>query len=210
MPEKQKITSNAKINPITKIIYPDDNLNLDSSIEDSNESGSTNKTNTVPDIFKEKIIKFIHLDDLIREETMAFKEKMETLKTQKEDMSQYILRHLEDVGEQEIDLSKKGKISRYTSTRKSGLNKDIIQQSIYEKLKHDKLVKTDEEGKLLAQATYDIMEGKREIKTKVTLKRVIKKEKKEKKEQKTQKTQKNVDQLTVQQNLEKRPKKINK
>jgi uncharacterized protein YjhX (UPF0386 family) len=95
-------------------------------------------------------------------------------------VSGYILRHLQDVGENEIDLQTKGKISKYTSTRKSGLNKDIIQQSIYEKLKNDKLVKTDEEGRILAQATYDIMEGKREVKTKITLKRIVKHEKKTK------------------------------
>jgi uncharacterized protein YjhX (UPF0386 family) len=121
---------------------------------------------------------------------------METLKSQKEEVSGYILRHLEDVGEKEIDLETKGKISKYTSTRKSGLNKDIIQQSIYEKLKNDKLVKTDDEGRMLAQATYEIMEGKREVKTKVTLKRTIKREKK----------QKNVSE----QHLEKNPKKVNK
>lgn len=200
MPEKQKITSNAKINSATKIIYPNDNdLNIDSSIENSNSTPMSKKSceSTVPDIFREKIIKFIKLDDLIREETIAYKEKMETLKTQKEEMSQYILRHLDDVGEKEIDLSKQGKISKYTSTRKSGLNKDIIQQSIYEKLKTDKLVKSDEEGRLLAQATYDIMEGKREVKTKVTLKRLVKKEKKTK----------NVQVAVAEQNLEKNPRK---
>jgi len=200
MSKKQKITSNAKINPATKIIYPNeeenDNINIDSSIENSDYTPNTTKSETVPDIFREKIIKFIKLDDLIREETIAYKEKMETLKTQKEEMSQYILRHLDDVGEKEIDLSKQGRISKYTSTRKSGLNKDIIQQSIYEKLKNDKLVKSDEEGRLLAQATYDIMEGKREIKTKVTLKRVIKREKKPKTTE-------------IKQNQEKKPKKKN-
>lgn len=202
MPEKQKITSNAKINPTTKIIYPDDNnLNVDSSIENSEQTtNSTRSENAVPKNFREKIIKFIKLDDLIREETIAYKEKIETLKLQKEDVSGYILRHLEDVGEKEIDLETKGKISRYTSTRKSGLNKDIIQQSIYEKLKNDKLVKTDEEGRILAQATYDIMEGKREVKTKVTLKRIVKREKKSKK----------IPQEIVEQHLEKKPKKINK
>jgi uncharacterized protein YjhX (UPF0386 family) len=200
MPEKQKITSNAKINPATKIIYPDvNNIQVDSSIEGSDGTTPTiesDESRAVPKNFREKIIKFIKLDDLIREETIAYKEKMETLKSQKEEVSGYILRHLEDVGEKEIDLETKGKISKYTSTRKSGLNKDIIQQSIYEKLKNDKLVKTDDEGRMLAQATYEIMEGKREVKTKVTLKRTIKREKK----------QKNVSE----QHLEKNPKKVNK
>lgn len=193
----QKITSNAKINPTTKIIYPENNnLNVDSSIENS-EQTSNSSENEVPKVFREKIIKFIKLDDAIREETISYKQKIETLKIQKEEMSGYILRHLEDVGEKEIDLNKQGKISKYTSTRKSGLNKNIIQQSIYEKLKNDKLVKTDEEGKILAQATYDIMEGKRELKTKVTLKRIIKREKK----------QKSVSQEIVKQNSEKNSKK---
>lgn len=192
MTKSQKITSTAKINPTTKIIYPDEEqLQIDSSLENSSDytetiqSKKSNDASTkhVPNNFREKIIRFVKLDDLIREETILFKEKLETLKSQKEELSAYILRHLEDVGENEIDLEKQGKISKYTSIRKSGLNKDIIQQSIYEKLKNEKLIKTDDEGKILAQATYEIMESKRKVNEKVTLKRVIKREKKQKNKQ---------------------------
>jgi hypothetical protein len=77
MQETQKITSNAKINPATKIIYPDNNnLNLDSSIEKSEQTiNSTSSENKVPKNFREKIIKFIKLDDLIREKPFLIKKK---------------------------------------------------------------------------------------------------------------------------------------
>lgn len=204
MSTKQKINSNAKINPSTKIIYPDDedSPQITNSDCDTNTKSDSNDSD-VPKIFREKIVKFIKLDDAIREETIAFKEKIETLKIQKEELSAYILRHLEDVERESVDLGNKGKIARKTSTRKSGLNKDIIQQSIYEKLKNDKLVKTDEEGRILAQATYEIMEGKRDVKTKVVLSRTIKRKKKSKDiADSVQQTQ---DQL-----LEKKPRKTNK
>lgn len=202
MSTKQKINSSAKINPSTKIIYPDDEDSPQNSNSDTNTKSTSNESE-VPKNFREKIIKFIKLDDAIREETIAFKEKIETLKIQKEEASAYILRHLDDVAEESVDLGNKGKILKRTSTRKSGLNKDIIQQSIYEKLKSDKLIKTDEEGRLLAQATYDIMEGKREVKTKVVLKRTIKREKK-------QKNVANVVQQIQEQQSEKKPRKVNK
>jgi hypothetical protein len=216
MPEKQKINSNAKINPTTKIIYPAESTKNNKTVVDVDNSNDhaleqsisedelSNPQTTVSKNFREKLVKFIKIDDIIREETLAFKEKLETLKIQKEELSSYIMRYLDDGIV--IDLENKGKVSKYTSTRKSGINKDIIQQSIYEKLKNENLVGTDAEGERLAQATYDIMEGKRKVTTKITLKRTIKKEKKQKPEKEIQKVQE-VKQI---EQIDKKPRKVNK
>ena len=145
---------------------------------DVKTTGSDNKSEQVTKNFKDKLVKFIYMDNLIRQETVEYREKIEALKSQKDDLSEYIMRYLENINENVIELGDNGTIRKYESVRKGGINKDIIEQSIYEKLKQEKIVATDEECKKLAAATYEVMNGKRAIKTKTTLKRTIKKPKK--------------------------------
>lgn len=132
------------------------------------------------DEFVEKIVKYIKTDDLIRKETLEFKEKINTLKEEKEEIETFILRYLENADENIINIAGTGKLSKQESVRKSGINKDIIKQSICEQLKKENLIKDEKKGKELAEQTYNLMEGKRETKTKIYLKRTFERKKKEK------------------------------
>ena len=129
--------------------------------------------------FLEKVIKYIKTDDLIRKETLEYKEKMNTLKEQKEDLETYILRYLDTVEEDQINIDHNGKLSKYESVRKSSINKDIIKESICEQLKKENIIKDEKKIKELAELTYDTMEKKREVKKKTYLKRTFEKKKKE-------------------------------
>ena len=146
--------------------------------------------------FMEKIVKYIKTDDLIRQETMEYKEKINTLKEEKVELETCILRYLDNMDNDIINVGGKGTIKKYESVRKSGINKDIIKQSICEQLKKENIVKDDKKAKELAELTYNMMESKREKKTKVCLKRVMERKKKEKTEKKDEDV--------------KKPKKINK
>lgn len=134
--------------------------------------------------FMEKIVKYIKTDDLIRQETMEYKEKINTLKDEKVELETCILKYLDNMDNDIINVGGKGTIKKYESVRKSGINKDIIKQSICEQLKKENIVKDDKKAKELAELTYDMMESKREKKTKVCLKRVMERKKKEKPEKK--------------------------
>ena len=130
--------------------------------------------------FLEKIVKYVKTDDLIRKETVDFKEKINTLKEEKEHLETYILRYLDSVEEDLVNMTGNGKLIKTESVRKSAINKDIIKLSIYEQLKRENLIKDDDKGKLLVDSTYELMEGKREIRKKTYLKRTFEKKKNEK------------------------------
>lgn len=134
--------------------------------------------------FFEKVIKYVKTDNLIRKETTEFREKINTLKEEKQDLENFILRYLDIQEENVINISGSGKLTKYESVRKKGINKDIIQQAICDQIKKEKLVTDENKVKELAEATYNIMEGKREKTVKTVLKRTFIKEKKPKAEKK--------------------------
>lgn len=128
--------------------------------------------------FYEKIIKYLKTDNLIREEAKEYKEKMSTLKEQKEDLEIFILRYMTEVDEDIVDMAGNGKLEKKESIRKSCINKDMIKDAVYEQLKKENVIESDERLRELAELTYSAIEGKREITKKTYLKRTILKPKK--------------------------------
>jgi len=139
------------------------------------------------DSFKEKVIKYIKVDDLMRKETIEYREKMNTLKEEKEELQSYMLRYLDSMEQETVNIEGTGKLSRCESVRKGAINKELIQQAICEQLKKEKIVSDDKTGKALAENTYNLMESKREVKKKVYIKRTFERPKKEKKSKKDNK-----------------------
>lgn len=143
------------------------------------------KEDFIQNDFFEKIIKYVKTDNLIRNETKDFREKMKTLKEQKEDLEKFILRFLELQEENVININGSGKLTKYESVRKKGINKDIIEQAISDQLKKEKLFTDEKKIKELVEATYKIMEDKREKTVKTVLKRTFIREKKPKSKKET-------------------------
>lgn len=147
---------------------------------DNDEIKKRAKESFIQTDFFEKVVKYIKTDNLIRKETAEFREKINTLKEEKNDLESFILKYLDFQEENVINIQGSGKLTKYESIRKKGINKDIIQQAIYDQIKKEKLIDDDEKLKELVEATYNVMEGKREKTTKTVLKRTFIKEKKEK------------------------------
>lgn len=150
------------------------NNNIDNEKQSIQEEA---KRNYMQNDFIEKIIKYIKTDDLIRKETSEYKEKINTLKEEKIELESCILQYLDSKDYNIINIDDKNSLKKYESIRKSGINKDIIKQSIYEQLKNEKIVH-DDKAMELAEITYNMMECKRIKKTKVCLKRIMERKKK--------------------------------
>lgn len=147
------------------------------------ESVSQNaKDHFLQNEFVEYITKYIKTDDLIREITMKCRESVTNLKEQKEELEKYLIKYLDSAEKDSICVPGSGKITKYESVRKGAINKEIIQQSIFEQLKKENIIKDDQKGKELVEATYNLIEGKREKKVKTVLKRTL--ERKPKKDKK--------------------------
>ena len=109
-------------------------------IEDSYSAGSDNEEDIeeeaeqykVSKEFKEKVVKYVKIDDLIRKKEQEIRE----LKEQRKPCESFILEYLDKVGETTIELSS-GKLRKNKSETKIPLSQEIIRDAISEKVKDD-------------------------------------------------------------------------
>jgi hypothetical protein len=113
------------------------------------------------DEFREKVVAYVKSDDKIRE----LQKLMNDQKKVKKDCEEAILRHLERLGENMINISG-GKIRKNQYESRGALKKEFIKESILEKIKDPKAVED-----ILTK-----MEEKRELKVSISLKRTFERE----------------------------------
>ena len=113
--------------------------------------------------FEEKVIKYVKLDNLIRKKNAEVKE----LKEQRKPCEEFILKYLDQIGQNTIDITG-GKLRRNKSETKTSINNDVIKKSLTEKIKDP----------LAVEEILKIMEANRPLKTSINLKRTNERAKK--------------------------------
>ena len=133
---------------------------------DSNSSGSSDSEGeeNVADVkvtkeFQENVVKYVKIDDLIKKKQDEIKE----LKQKKTPCEKHILKFLEDVDENVIEISE-GKLRKNKSTTKQKLTEDIMKNAISEYVKDP----------IQVEAILKAMDEKRPEVTHVNLKRTAK------------------------------------
>jgi hypothetical protein len=127
----------------------------------------------ISDEFKEKVVNYVNLDDLIKKKQTEIKE----LNKKKKVFEEYIIKYLDVVEESVIDLGH-GKIKKNKKVSKCALTQPIIKTSIIEGLmKHD-LIKTNEDGATILNSILELMDAKRNNKESVKLNRTNPRKKK--------------------------------
>lgn len=106
--------------------------------------------------FKENVIKYVTLDDQVREK----KKEIRELEKQKKPLEEAILKNLDDLDEQVIEIGN-GKLRKNKSETKVPLNQDIIKDAIRDKVENPQVVKE----------ILEMMEQMRPKKERVNLKR---------------------------------------
>ena len=154
-----------------KQIESDDEI--DDDIISDNDDDVTNaskkdKPVQVTDEFKECVIGFIKLDDLIRQRQEDIKE----LKEKKKPYEEFILKYLDKVGENVIEVQE-SKLRKNQSETKMPLKIDMIKEAIFETIKKDKNDQSDEKCKELVEETIQLMENKRPTTIRTNLKRTF-------------------------------------
>jgi predicted flavoprotein YhiN len=126
------------------------------------------KNNFLTNEFKEKVNKFIHIDDRIRAKQNEIKE----LKNKRKPCEDFIIEYLQQCQE-EIINTKDGKLVKKESSTKGGLKMDIIKDSILEKSKNEKIFDSEDKYNRFLESIIELMDKKRPIKKKVNLRRVL-------------------------------------
>jgi len=150
-----------------------DDISFDSNDpDDTNENGSSGNDNDNGDSnvpaeksineikiskeFQENVVKFVKLDDLMKKK----QQEMTELREQKKPCEQFILKYLDDVNENVIEITD-GKLRKNKSETKSAINQDIMKLAISEKIKDPQIV----------EDILKLMEEKRPMNSNVNLKR---------------------------------------
>jgi hypothetical protein len=145
--------------------------------EDEEKIAKDAESACVTDEFKEHVIGYIKIDDMIRQR----KEEIKELQDKKKPCEEYILRYLEKVDEHIVEL-KGGKIRRNQSETKAPLKLDIIKTAIFEGIKTEQGDEQvdDEKCKKMVEDIVTLMEQKRPTTIRVNLKRTFERKKEKK------------------------------
>lgn len=141
---------------ISEIDKRDDDSLSSCSDKTSYDDGKSVQSVKVSKEFQENVLKFVKLDDLVRKKQQELSE----LKEQRKPCEQYILKYLDKVDQNMIEISD-GKLRKNKSETKAALSQDIIKASIAEKVKDPQIV----------EEILKTMEDKRPLSTHINIKR---------------------------------------
>lgn len=188
--EQKKTTTLKDVNDELKNmqqIYDDDDLeSVDSNNEiesnsDASEDNSPNKGELPPIEFREKVVKFIKVDDLLyekkeylkkimAEQIQKTKEEIKELEQQKKPYEEYILKYMEKIQEPSVNI-KDGTLEIKVTETKDKISDEIIKESVETTLKENKVVNSDKIVKDVCLA----LQSKQTIKVKKQLMRTHRK-----------------------------------
>jgi hypothetical protein len=158
----------------SKISSVKDSENVSSQLN-SKKSTKKDSDKAIGTDFKEKIMHFIKIDDLIRKKQEEIKE----LKDKKEEAEEFILKFLDKNDANFVNIPG-GKLIKNQSETKAPLKIEMIKEAIVEGIKKEKLTDTEELNKKLLEDIIEIMENKRGKVNRVNLKRTFERTKKSK------------------------------
>ena len=167
-----------------------DNSSVVSSVMDSEVSSQLNSKKSakkdteksVSNDFKEKIISYIKIDDMIRKKQEEIKE----LRGKKEENEEYILKYMDKSDSNFVNIPG-GKLIKNQSETKAPLKIEIIKESIVEGIRKEKLTDSEEKNKKIIDDIVSIMEVKRGTVERINLKRTFERAAKQPKVKKTTK-----------------------
>jgi hypothetical protein len=179
MSSKSSSNSDNSSNDSSKVSSVSDSENISSQIKSKTSKNSKNDDKNLSNGFKEKIINYIKVDDLIRKKMDEVKE----LKDKKEECEEYILKFLDKSDATFVNIPG-GKLIRNQSETKGTLKAETIKESIIEGIKKEKIANSEAENKKLIEDIMEIMEEKRGKVNRINLKRTFERSSKPKKTKK--------------------------
>lgn len=163
---------------IIEVINKEDEM---SDLEEDEISKMTQEEqikNAITNDLKEKVVTYVKIDDEIRRKN----EEIKKLKEDKKPCEEVIIKFLENCGEDLFNIGNTGeKIIKQKRDQKAPLKIDIIKEAIKEHLIKEQMVETEERVSYILNDIAELIDKKRPIKSKVTIRRSIPKPKKQKK-----------------------------
>ena len=119
----------------------------------------------------EKIIKYIKIDDSIKEKQKEIREQVKCLKTQKSDMEKYIITYLESINQEFVNIEGAAKLTKTISTTKGAIKTDNIKSSLVDGIKKQNINLDSKKVDELLESVLEFVETNRPTKTRTYIKR---------------------------------------
>jgi hypothetical protein len=119
----------------------------------------------------ERVIKYIKLDDVIKEKQKAHKEEMKTIKDSKEQLESFLIGYLDKIDEQYVQLGNKATLIKTEVKTKAAPKMEDISVCLVEGFRKHEIYDDDSEIKRVVKDFIETIESKREVKTRKYLKR---------------------------------------
>lgn len=176
---KRMLKSNNKINNNDDTDVDTDNVNDDTDINDNsiidNDSNNINDDELdeeyVQTVVMERVIKYIKLDDVIKEKQTEHRKEMKTLKDTKDNLEQFLIGFLDKINEEYIQLGNKSTLIKTETQTKAPPKMEDIGVCLVDGFRKYEIYEDDDEIKRVVKDFLKSIEEKREIKTRKYLKR---------------------------------------
>jgi hypothetical protein len=178
--------------------------NKDADLGDSSDVSSYDDNMTNDDISRaaknsyvqnelyERIVKYLKLDDMIKEKQKELSAQVKILKEKKQEMEKFIIKYLDDEEEDYVKIDGEGKLTKTISTTKGAIKPDNIKQSLFDGIKQNNLIQDDNRINEFLLHILKNIEENRPRKTKTYIKRTKERKPKETSE-KINKFKKNIE-----------------
>jgi hypothetical protein len=181
--------NNKKSKKVVESESDDDSTHISSV--DENEENEDIDDMTVDDISKEAtdnfkknelldhIIKYVQIDNLIRDKRKEIREDIKVLNDRKKRMEVFILKYLDDINQEQVNIDGTGKLKKNVSQVKGAIKIDNIKKSIEDGIKKEGIIKDDKRLSVLLESILDLIDKNRPVTKRVYLKRIAERKKKD-------------------------------
>lgn len=157
-------------------VYSDSDDNGDNDNNNDN-NGKDIENSDKKSVFLENVIKYLETDNIIYKKKQKYNEEIKVLKEDKTCLEDLILKYLNEINDDCIEIKGEGKLTKTISEKKSAVKNENIHEAISEIVKKEKLVEKDEDIVKLINNIMETIDSKRVVTRKEYLKRTREKKK---------------------------------
>jgi len=170
-----KLDKNIKNQKESKINKSNDDSSIVSSYDDDNVTNADIQKEAcdsyVQTELQEKIIKYLKIDNKIKDKQKEVREYMKMMKQQRTEIEKYLIRYLDDINQDYISVNNKDKLTKTVVVSKGAINIDNIKKSVNDGLKKEDIKLDDKKFNEVLLSILEFVDNNRPKKTRTYIKR---------------------------------------
>jgi hypothetical protein len=141
--------------------------------EDYDEMDENEKKKYIQTVVLDRVVKYIKLDDVIKQKQSEHKKEMKSIKDSKDLLEQFLIGYLDKIDEEFIKVRDKPTLTKTEIKTKAPPKMEDISVCLVEGFRKHEIYEDDAEIKRVVKDFIDTIDAKREVKTRKYLKRTV-------------------------------------